>query len=79
MDISFARLDYTWHGYDKATEICETYPAYTVYRMTTLCGKGVGGTNQSMIEGRGDRVANHPTPICRECLLKIIEIDAAGA
>jgi hypothetical protein len=75
VNISFARLDGTWHGYDKANE---SYKEFGVYRITTLCGESVGGNSQSMKAGHGDRLIRHPTPICRICLLKIVEFDSAG-
>lgn len=79
MIIAFGEVDLLWHGYDESGRTGEPGPAFTVYTMKTLCGAKIHSNSFKISKSRrsGDIVSNHPTPICRKCLFKIIEADAA--
>ena len=79
MIIAFADRDGLWHGYNEAGRTEEPGPAFSVYTMKTLCGATIHSNSFKISQSRrsGNIVSNHPAPICRKCLMKIIEADAA--
>ena len=76
-DISFVKMGKMWHGYREGDRKIRGHLITAEYDMTTLCGLEPRGKGNSklggMVDGKGDRVSNHPTPICPICLVAIVK------